>query len=299
MAMLRRLDADHRVLLPDDAVIGRSRNCDVLLEHPTGSAIHARFQLHNGRWKVCDLNSRNGTWVDGKRLTLEPQELRPESELMFGSRAETWVLEDASPSGPFARSDQDYLCASDGMLSLPSRDASPIRVRRAQDKRWRLEGDRSAEVLEHREVRVIGDRSYRFYLPMGDSVTEELILPPLPQHGLDLRDNGDSVHAALVDGCKRLDLGSRAHHVVLLALARAWLHDQRLTHLAPPERGWLHREDIVDQANLADASHLNVLIFRLRRQLERLEVLDAAEIIERRPGKGELRLGLQRVSVHA
>lgn len=298
MAVLRKLDTDHRVLLPDDAVIGRSRNCDVLLEHPTGSAIHARFQLRNGQWRVCDLNSRNGTWVDGKRLTFAPQELRRESEIIFGSRAETWMLEDTTPSGLFARSGHHELRASDGRLSLPTRCASPVTVTQTSSNRWCLRNDSHQELLQHREVRVIGDRSYQFYLPTGDCVTEELSTASLLQHGLELRDNGESVHAALVDDDKRIDLGSRAHHVVLLALARAWLHDQELGRLAAPERGWLHREDIVEQARLADVSHLNVLVFRLRRQLERLAVPDASEIIERRPGNGELRLGLREVNIH-
>ncbi len=48
--------------------------CDVLLSSSTVSRVHARLERRGGRYFVKDLNSRNGTFLNGERL--EPQEER-------------------------------------------------------------------------------------------------------------------------------------------------------------------------------------------------------------------------------
>ncbi len=55
-------------------IIGRSTECEVLLDVPSISRRHARFYLDNGRAMLEDLNSRNGTSVNDVRLTV-PVEL--------------------------------------------------------------------------------------------------------------------------------------------------------------------------------------------------------------------------------
>lgn len=47
-------------------------DADVLLNVPTVSRMHARIQLRQGRCFLKDMNSKNGTFVNGRRL--EPQE---------------------------------------------------------------------------------------------------------------------------------------------------------------------------------------------------------------------------------
>src|SRR5271166_6255477 len=46
-------------------VLGRSPRCDFQLSHPTVSSRHAELLLCDESLSVCDLGSRNGTYVDG------------------------------------------------------------------------------------------------------------------------------------------------------------------------------------------------------------------------------------------
>jgi signal transduction histidine kinase len=56
-------------LNPKGATIGRSENCDVILNDDSVSRNHARIsQDPFGRWIVEDLESRNGVLVDGQRV---------------------------------------------------------------------------------------------------------------------------------------------------------------------------------------------------------------------------------------
>ena len=50
--------------------IGRAENCELPIDDPSASRIHAVVEpLANGRVRICDLDSRNGTFVDGKQIS--------------------------------------------------------------------------------------------------------------------------------------------------------------------------------------------------------------------------------------
>jgi len=62
---------DRTVPLPDgDVRIGRGTQNDVVLEDPgkSVSRFHAELRFENGQFWILDLNSQNGTWVDGERI---------------------------------------------------------------------------------------------------------------------------------------------------------------------------------------------------------------------------------------
>lgn len=50
------------------AVIGRSSECDLVLDEPSVSRRHARVRLSKSELCVFDLNSRNGTFIDDVRI---------------------------------------------------------------------------------------------------------------------------------------------------------------------------------------------------------------------------------------
>ncbi len=58
----------HHILAADhDIRIGRGLDCDVVLTDPLSSRVHAVIHCEDGMWYIRDANSRNGTFVDGKR----------------------------------------------------------------------------------------------------------------------------------------------------------------------------------------------------------------------------------------
>lgn len=52
-----------------EIIIGRSPDCDVVLDHPSVSRTHARVsKSSSGKFQITDLNSLNGTFVNNKRV---------------------------------------------------------------------------------------------------------------------------------------------------------------------------------------------------------------------------------------
>ena len=64
--------------------VGRQPGLDLRIPHPTVSLIHAEIRREGEFLNVCDLGSRNGTFVNGKRLT-HPQTVRAGDLLQFGA----------------------------------------------------------------------------------------------------------------------------------------------------------------------------------------------------------------------
>jgi pSer/pThr/pTyr-binding forkhead associated (FHA) protein len=52
-------------------LIGRSQACDVVLGHNEITAIHAVLEINRGSFRVFDMNSRNGSYVNGKKIVAE------------------------------------------------------------------------------------------------------------------------------------------------------------------------------------------------------------------------------------
>jgi len=48
--------------------IGRAENADLVIRDEFASTHHAKLVLMNGEWLIQDLNSTNGTFVNGKRV---------------------------------------------------------------------------------------------------------------------------------------------------------------------------------------------------------------------------------------
>ena len=66
--------------------IGKFSNLsDVVLKDPTVSRIHARVLREDGEMYIQDLNSKNGTFINGKRLLPnEKMVIIPDDEIAFG-----------------------------------------------------------------------------------------------------------------------------------------------------------------------------------------------------------------------
>ena len=67
------------------AVVGRSSNAAVGLLDPEVSRTHARFELARGVVYLTDLQSSNGTFLNGKPLGNEGIEVRPGDDIDVGN----------------------------------------------------------------------------------------------------------------------------------------------------------------------------------------------------------------------
>ncbi len=56
-------------LLKPMLVVGRRESCDIVLRFPNVSGTHCELSIADGRWTVKDLNSSNGTKVNGSRIS--------------------------------------------------------------------------------------------------------------------------------------------------------------------------------------------------------------------------------------
>jgi hypothetical protein len=71
------------VLGKQGAVLGRSRECEVVIEDENVSRRHAEVRPSGGSWIVRDLGSTNGVKVNGRRIDA-PQSLKPGDRIEVG-----------------------------------------------------------------------------------------------------------------------------------------------------------------------------------------------------------------------
>ncbi|MFQ6008529.1 MAG: FHA domain-containing protein, partial [Candidatus Zixiibacteriota bacterium] len=88
-------------LEPGRYLIGRKPDCDLVISDKTVSRKHAVIEVvpSTGECYVDDLESHNGTMVNGERITLRAQ-LKPNDRIMFGhTEFELTVSDEPSSSG--------------------------------------------------------------------------------------------------------------------------------------------------------------------------------------------------------
>lgn len=78
--------ASGRTLLPltaDRCTVGSSTDSDLVVEDPSVSRTHVLLEQLGGAWFVEDLGSRNGTYLNGQRITGR-RVVRPGDEIRLG-----------------------------------------------------------------------------------------------------------------------------------------------------------------------------------------------------------------------
>ena len=77
---------------PRGATLGRSRDCEIVIDDANVSRRHAELRPRGGAWVVSDLGSTNGTRVNGRQIH-GPEVVRPGDEIEVGSSVITFELE--------------------------------------------------------------------------------------------------------------------------------------------------------------------------------------------------------------
>jgi hypothetical protein len=80
------------VVGPGGVTMGRSRQCDVLVDDPNVSRSHAEIRPRGGSWVLSDLGSTNGSRLNGRRLE-GPEVLKPGDEIEVGTTVIKFEIE--------------------------------------------------------------------------------------------------------------------------------------------------------------------------------------------------------------
>jgi FHA domain len=73
---------------PDRVSVGRARNCDLVMRDASVSKLHAHFRLGGPKLELVDIDSQNGTRVNGRALAPhQPSQVANGDTILFGSVA--------------------------------------------------------------------------------------------------------------------------------------------------------------------------------------------------------------------
>jgi hypothetical protein len=86
------VDGKRMVVGPAGAVLGRSRQCDVVLDDANVSRRHAEIRPRGGAWVLTDLGSTNGSCLNGRRID-RPEMIEPGDEIEVGTSVIRFELE--------------------------------------------------------------------------------------------------------------------------------------------------------------------------------------------------------------
>jgi hypothetical protein len=86
------VDGKRLVVGPAGVTIGRSRQCDIVLNDPNVSRQHAEIRPRGGSWVLSDLGSTNGSLLNGRRIE-SPEQVKPGDEIEIGTSSIRFELE--------------------------------------------------------------------------------------------------------------------------------------------------------------------------------------------------------------
>ena len=110
--------AGRRFELPDSGlVIGKKNDADLILQDPSVSGQHAKVTCLDGIWRIRDLQSTNGTSVNGREI--EVVELKDGDQISMGDTVFVFKMQTAEESGAAAGAE-----TSEAAMPAPA----PVRV---------------------------------------------------------------------------------------------------------------------------------------------------------------------------
>lgn len=282
--------------------IGRSSSCQLVLDRSVISVHHATIRWSDGAWTLRDLGSRNGTFLNRRRLSGGAEDwatdLAVGDQIIFADAEETWELVDASEPRPMLlpREPGHVPIRLDkrDMIVLPSVE-EPLMTIYQQRGCWQLERDGDCRILQDLEEIVVGERSYRVRLTGNFESTEEadsgLVSTRVEDMILNVQVAPDEESALVVAqvGAAVHELPQRTFLYLLAFLARR-RREQAAT--LGPNAGWVTVETACDELGLKNPEALGLLVYRCRKAIKACGVEDPAAIVDR-SRKRQLRIGVK------
>lgn len=310
MAVLRELQSGRVITLHAEHLVGRSRRCDLRLDMPAISSQHATMRWTGTRWVVRDLGSRNGTLLDGALLPAGEHPMKRGMTLHFGTESCGWVLESATAPVPIAMrlggdlsGEEVSVEGVEGLLVIPASPATPVvNVYRSPQGSWVAEwvDGNEASVGDLELIQVEGE-TWRLHLPeyeQGTEQGEEQAAGPHPnldnvRFVFDVSRDQEAVRLSIEFGTESWDLGERAHHWMLLLLAKAREEDEDHD---TSEHGWVYSDDLVRDVGMTEGT-MSVYIFRARQQVAACGVEGSQSLVARRKPTRQVRFGGQNILI--
>lgn len=302
VAKLRHMASGEEHFLSPRHLVGRAPTCQLRIDDPGISGFHAELYWDGECWVLQDLGSRNGTVLGDTPLGMgEQRSLSRGTEVVLAGRVRLQLVDDSPPVLTAVASDGTVRIAEGELLSLPDDDEPMLTLYRELDGQWMVESETETRPLEASDTVITGGLSWRIISPQPIPATYEIVGSNLLRdHVLRLTVSRDGEHVQVGLRCdgqpEPIALDTRAHHLLLLALARERLSDAHNPDLHPNEQGWVYRDMLVERLEASDA-RVHLWIHRARKQLSEAGIRDAAAIIERRVNTAQLRLGTDRVEI--
>lgn len=283
---------------------------DTPVANPIASRLHLALEWNGRNWSVRDL-SKNGTWLGSKRLAPgETTPLQPGDKLHLGSPdSPPWELIDASP--PVSRllglEAETPSIDLESYVFLPDQAHPEAAVIYSYAKHaWQLylmehEGNQAFDrALRHGETVSCGGCNWEVFLAESEQATEisssmQTRLDDIEFH-FDLSLDEENTQLQLKHRRKVFDLGERSHHYLLLHLARHRANQAALG-LDSKSQGWIDNDRLTKDLGV-EMSHINIMIFRARKQIAHSleEPVDSEHLVER--GKGRMRFGCAQFRIY-
>jgi hypothetical protein len=249
------------------------------------------------------LGSRNGTFVDGRRLAAGATiPLERGNAIAFGDPSKAWLVHDDLPPEACARDGRTNMLifAQHGLLVLPEPSRPIVTIFCDPQSGWIAEvmGE-PRNVIDGQLITEAG-MTWQLHLPMFLETTQEFtagkaflgLLSLVFRVGSDR----DAIEVLAYHNREQIFASTRAFNNLLLSLAERRLQDLASGARSRDEVGWISVDELCQRLDV-DENRLAVDIHRARKEFANSEIINAANIIERRRSTRQLRLGVQRVEV--
>jgi pSer/pThr/pTyr-binding forkhead associated (FHA) protein len=307
MGRLRQRGASGFHELRAQTLVGRGPDASIRLKPLYVSSQHASLRwTQNGYWELRDLQSKNGTYLNGVRVSPGVStKLALGAELGFGSVAEVYDLDDVAPPRAMLvalGADLPPILLNAELIALPSQEQPEVSLFRTPGGQWQIESRERTGALADGELIRLGSREWRCCLPTMADETEALghavSLSTLADVKLQLSVSRDEekVELSLRANGQDVRLGVKACYYLLLTLARCRIHRDLPASADVQSDGWIGVPSLLELLRISE-QRMNVDIFRIRQELKSAGVVDAPAIIERDVQRKLVRLGLENVVI--
>ncbi|HMI87477.1 MAG TPA: FHA domain-containing protein, partial [Polyangiaceae bacterium] len=159
--------SDTELVLACRSLVGRSLLAHLRLGEPTVSSEHAVIFWERSAWRVRDLGSLNGTFVNGKRLAAGgAHALAVADRLGFGEPESNWRLSSSDSPEPCAyKEGGETRCFGRGGLLLLPDEAAPEASVYAGGAGWVVEQGGTVAAVESGDRITLSSGVWRVLLP--------------------------------------------------------------------------------------------------------------------------------------